>query len=37
MMARIDWLRDVGAGLGKDVLDRMGERNGWEGYGGKNM
>jgi hypothetical protein len=56
MMARIDWLRDVGTGLGKDVLAialeilvifdgkrgmaRMdwadgGERNGWEGYGGR--
>ena len=56
MMVRIDWLRDVGTGLGKDVLAialeiwvnlevkrRMasmdwakgGERNGWEGYGGR--
>ena len=56
MMGRIDWLRDVGTGLGKDVLAialeiwvifdgkrRMaridwakgGERNGWEGYGGR--
>jgi hypothetical protein len=56
MMGRIDWLRDVGTGLGKDVLaialeiwmifDRKrrmasmdwakgGERNGWEGYGGR--
>jgi hypothetical protein len=55
-MGRIDWLRDVGTGLGKDVLAialeiwmifdgkrRMasmdwakgGERNGWEGYGGR--
>ena len=22
---------------GEDGLDRIGERNGWEGYGGKNM